>query len=124
MTRRTKRNLPTCGVSPSSGMGDFRFLPGGTLATALKTSHLTDSWASRASSPGITRFSETTAASVGDLTALVASFERTLRATNKSPRTIDTYMEAADQLIGFLRRAGMPTEAARITRYGAYRPGG
>jgi hypothetical protein len=36
-----------------------------------------------------------TPASVGDLAALIPSFERSLRATNKSPKTVQVYGEAA-----------------------------
>ena len=56
-----------------------------------------------------------TTQSVGDLSALIPSFERSLRAANKSPKTIATYGEAASQLLAFLRM-GMPTEAAKIGR--------
>ena len=57
-----------------------------------------------------------TSASVGDLEVLTSSFKRSLRAENKSPKTIDTYGEAASQFIAFLKESGMPTEATRITR--------
>jgi site-specific recombinase XerD len=57
-----------------------------------------------------------TAASVGDLATLIPSFERSLRAANKSPKTIQVYGEAASQLLAFLRAKGMPTEVARIGR--------
>jgi site-specific recombinase XerD len=57
-----------------------------------------------------------TAASVGDLATLIPSFERSLRAANKSPKTIATYGEAANQLLAFLRESGMPTEVAKIGR--------
>ena len=40
-----------------------------------------------------------TPASVGDLEALIPSFERSLRATNKAPKTIATYEEASAQLL-------------------------
>jgi site-specific recombinase XerD len=57
-----------------------------------------------------------TAQSVGDLATLIPSFERSLRATNKSPKTIATYGEAATQLLAFLRESGMPTEVVKIGR--------
>jgi site-specific recombinase XerD len=57
-----------------------------------------------------------TADSVGDLATLIPSFERSLRAANKSPKTIQVYSEAANQLLVFLRQSGMPTAAARIHR--------
>lgn len=52
----------------------------------------------------------------GDLGANVASFVRHLRAENKSPRTIQTYTESANQFARFLQRSGMPTDVARLTR--------
>ncbi len=57
-----------------------------------------------------------TAESVGDLATLIPSFERSLRASNKSPKTIATYGEAAAQLLAFFRESGMPTEVAKIGR--------
>lgn len=57
-----------------------------------------------------------TAASVGDLATLIPSFERSLRAANKSAKTIQVYGEAASQLLSFLVDAGMPTEASKIGR--------
>ena len=57
-----------------------------------------------------------TASSVGDLATLIPSFQRSLRASNKSPKTIATYSEAANQLLAFLRASGMPTEVAKINR--------
>jgi len=57
-----------------------------------------------------------TAASVGQLESLIPSFERSLRATNKSPKTIETYGEACRQLAAFLADRGMPTAAASIKR--------
>src|ERR1700722_16002686 len=57
-----------------------------------------------------------TAASVGDLATLIPTFERSLRAANKSPKTIQVYGEAARQLLGFLRQQGMPTEVAKLGR--------
>jgi site-specific recombinase XerD len=58
----------------------------------------------------------TRAASVGDLTTLLPSFERSLRAQSKSPKTIETYGEASRQLIAFLVERGMPTEATSVHR--------
>jgi site-specific recombinase XerD len=57
-----------------------------------------------------------TAASVGDLATLIPSFERSLRAANKSPKTVQVYSEAANQLLAFLRQSGMPTAVAGIRR--------
>jgi site-specific recombinase XerD len=57
-----------------------------------------------------------TAQSVGDLSTLIPSFERSLRAANKSAKTVQVYGEAACQLLAFLREAGMPTEVSHIRR--------
>lgn len=57
-----------------------------------------------------------TASTVGDLSTLIPDFERSLRAENKSPKTVAGYGEAARQLLGFLREHGMPTEVAKINR--------
>jgi site-specific recombinase XerD len=60
----------------------------------------------------------TSASSVaaGDFRANVQSFARHLRAENVSPRTIETYVEAARQLGEFLAAQGMPTDVAHIRR--------
>ena len=58
----------------------------------------------------------TTASVVGDLSALAPSFERSLRAADKSAKTIKAYTEAATQLVAFLRERGMPTEVSKIRR--------
>jgi site-specific recombinase XerD len=57
-----------------------------------------------------------TAAEVGDLAALIPSWERSLRAANKSDRTLETYGESARQLLRFLADQGMPTDVAAIRR--------
>jgi site-specific recombinase XerC len=51
-----------------------------------------------------------------DLASLRASFHLHLRAENKSPKTLETYTEALDQLIAFVKRAGMPSNARSIRR--------
>ncbi|MDQ3642107.1 MAG: hypothetical protein M3450_11775, partial [Actinomycetota bacterium] len=51
---------------------------------------------------------------VGDLAGLVPSWARSLRATNRSPKTLTTYVGAANQLIAFLAAKGMPTDAAKV----------
>lgn len=56
------------------------------------------------------------ASTVGDLSTLIPSFERSLRAANKSPKTVQVYGEAARQLLEFLREAGMPTAVAAVGR--------
>jgi site-specific recombinase XerD len=53
---------------------------------------------------------------VGDLSILVPSWRLHLRAENLSPRTIQSYLEAADQFLVFLAGAGMPTAADAVRR--------
>jgi site-specific recombinase XerD len=50
------------------------------------------------------------------LAADVASFGRHCRAGNLSPRTTETYMDAALRLAAFLANHGMPTELSEIRR--------
>jgi site-specific recombinase XerD len=57
-----------------------------------------------------------TAASVGDIDAMAASFARYLRASNLSPRTIRTYGEAVEGLSRFLTEQGMPRQVSAIRR--------
>ena len=57
-----------------------------------------------------------TVESVGDLATLIPSFQRSLRASGKSPKTLSTYTEAANQLLAFLVESGMPTEVTKIGR--------
>jgi site-specific recombinase XerD len=52
----------------------------------------------------------------GDLGSLLPSWELHLRALNRSPKTLVTYLEAARQLARFLSDSGMPTQAANIHR--------
>ncbi|MEW6058753.1 MAG: phage integrase N-terminal SAM-like domain-containing protein [Actinomycetota bacterium] len=52
----------------------------------------------------------------GDIEAIGASFRRSLMAENKSARTIKTYSEALRLFTEHLRRNGMPTAVASITR--------
>lgn len=56
------------------------------------------------------------AAEIGDMAALIPSWERSLRAAGKSPRTLETYRESARQLQAFLAAQGMPTDVAKIRR--------
>src|SRR5438034_6415745 len=51
-----------------------------------------------------------------DIPALVPSFQRSLKAANRSPRTVQSYTEAAEQLADFLVRAGMPTAVSAVAR--------
>jgi hypothetical protein len=57
-----------------------------------------------------------TASSVGDLRTLVGDFERSLRAANRSPKTVTVYGDAAHGLIRFLVSSGMSTEASQVRR--------
>jgi site-specific recombinase XerD len=52
----------------------------------------------------------------GDLPALVRSFERHLRAANRSPRTIEKYVLAATQLVRFLHADGLSVDAAAVRK--------
>jgi site-specific recombinase XerD len=57
-----------------------------------------------------------TSTNVGDLTTYRRSFDRSLRAANKAARTVETYLDALDQLCAFLERQGMPTTAQGVAR--------
>jgi site-specific recombinase XerD len=52
----------------------------------------------------------------GDLNTLVGDFERSLRAANKTPRTVKIYGDSARWLIAFLESQEMPTAAERVGR--------
>jgi site-specific recombinase XerD len=52
----------------------------------------------------------------GSLAALVPSWELSLRAARKSPKTIKTYLEASTQFGAYLAETGMPTAVASIRR--------
>ncbi len=58
----------------------------------------------------------TAVASVGEIREFRRSFERSLRAAGKSPKTVSTYLEAVDQLCAFLDAQGMPRDVAHISR--------
>jgi len=60
--------------------------------------------------------SQVTSPSVGELGELIDSWSRSLRATNKSPKTIKTYREAVVCLEAFLVAHGRPTEATLVTK--------
>jgi len=47
---------------------------------------------------------------------MVGDFERSLRAANKSPKTVEVYGAAAHGLIRFVVISGMPTEAGKVRR--------
>jgi len=51
-----------------------------------------------------------------DIPALLPSWQRSLRAARRSPRTVQSYTEAAEQLSDFLVRKGMPTAVTSIRR--------
>jgi site-specific recombinase XerD len=51
-----------------------------------------------------------------DIPALLPSWQRSLRAARRSPRTVQSYTEAAEQLEDFLVRRGMPTAVDSIAR--------
>lgn len=57
-----------------------------------------------------------TAPIVGDTAELSRSWQRDLRAQNKSPRTVQSYDEAIRLFTEFLVGQGMPTDVASITR--------
>lgn len=59
---------------------------------------------------------QATTTTVGDLEVLARSFRRNLRSENKAPKTLETYLEAIDQLGAFLADKGMPTAVANIKR--------
>ncbi|HEY2878934.1 site-specific integrase, partial [Nocardioides sp.] len=51
-----------------------------------------------------------------DLSILLPDWRRHLRATNKAPLTIDSYLAAGNGLLDFLRGTGMPTAVHDLTR--------
>src|SRR6266508_5281633 len=51
-----------------------------------------------------------------DISALLPSWQRSLRAARRSARTVQSYTESAEQLADFLVRKGMPTAVASIRR--------
>jgi site-specific recombinase XerD len=52
----------------------------------------------------------------GSIRSLAESWELSLRAANKAPKTIAVYREAVGQLAKFLEEAGMPTDVEHVTR--------
>jgi len=55
------------------------------------------------------------AANAGDLGELVPAWQRSLRAENESPKTVETCSEATTLLLRFLRERGLPTVASALT---------
>jgi integrase/recombinase XerC len=53
---------------------------------------------------------------IGSIGSLAESFRRSLRAENKSEKTIDAYLGAVERFAGFLIATGMPTLLTSITR--------
>lgn len=53
---------------------------------------------------------------LSELSVLTPSWERSLRAQNKSPRTIVAYLEGVRLLASYLRKQGMPTSVAHLRR--------
>ncbi|MDQ0382433.1 tyrosine-type recombinase/integrase [Amycolatopsis thermophila] len=51
-----------------------------------------------------------------DLRELLPDWQRHLRAANKAPNTISSYLRVAEEFVAFLLERGMPTGAASITR--------
>jgi site-specific recombinase XerD len=60
--------------------------------------------------------SEVTSPSLTAIETLLPSWRRSLRAENKSPKTIESYLSSAEQLAAFLAERGMPTDVAGIRR--------
>jgi integrase/recombinase XerC len=58
----------------------------------------------------------TTSSRVVGLPLLLTSWKRHLRAANLAPRTIQSYLEAAEQLVVFLEANGTPDDPSAITR--------
>jgi hypothetical protein len=54
--------------------------------------------------------------SPNDMGILIRSFELSLRATNKSPKTIKSYSDTGKGLCLFLVDHGMPTDVQHLTR--------
>jgi site-specific recombinase XerD len=52
----------------------------------------------------------------GEIGTLARSFARALRASNRAPRTLETYQAAIDQFEAFLVEHGMPTQVTSIAR--------
>jgi site-specific recombinase XerD len=59
---------------------------------------------------------EDTKSVAGDLSSMSRSFARSLRAANRSPRTVETYLAAIDQLASYQVGHESTTEVAKITR--------
>lgn len=62
----------------------------------------------------VTRLAE--APAVDDLAVLLPDWRRHLRAMNRAPKTIASYLQCGEALLGYLAANGMPTAASGITR--------
>lgn len=56
------------------------------------------------------------APALDDLRELLPDWRRHLRAANKAPSTINSYLGVGEEFVGFLIAQGMPTAASAITR--------
>src|SRR5438552_3453367 len=66
--------------------------------------------------PALALVAAVPAAPTSLLDELVASWTRSLKARNASPRTIEVYGDSALQLARFLEEQRLPQDPARITR--------
>ena len=67
-------------------------------------------------SPRSARISPAPSIAPNSIEALALSYERALWAANRSPRTIQSYLEAVRNLARFLRVQGMPTALPNVRR--------
>jgi hypothetical protein len=58
----------------------------------------------------------TSPAALDDLGEMITDWERSLRSSNRSPRTVEIYVTAGRAFLTFLRSRGMPTPVSAITR--------
>jgi site-specific recombinase XerD len=64
----------------------------------------------------VARPTQASSAAVGSLEALIPSWQRSLRAARRAPKTVQNYLDGAGQLLAYLEAHGMPTDAASIKR--------
>jgi integrase len=64
----------------------------------------------------VARPTQASSQAVGSLEALIPSWQRSLRAARRAPKTVQNYLDAAGQLLTYLEAHGMPTDAASIKR--------
>jgi hypothetical protein len=55
---------------------------------------------------------------MAELEVLIRSWRLSLRASNKSQRTLAAYIGGADKLHAYLREHDLPTDAGSIERFG------